>query len=333
MNPKETILVTGACGYIGSHLLLALARRDCKVIVIDDLSTGFADSIKHGEPLIQISLADKEALARVFAEHRFDTVIHMAASIIMPESLQKPLLYYRNNGANFLNLLECLAKHPVKRFILSSTAGVYAQSSGKRAVTEDHPLSPMTPYGRSKLFDEWVLADFARCHSLPFVTLRYFNVAGADHQLRTGQRSKVSSHIIKIACEAAVGKRDKITIYGDDYPSADGTCIRDYIHVTDLVDAHLAALDYLCDGGASTTLNCGYSRGYSVSEVCSMVERVMQGKLNIEIGERRPGDVPYLVADSSKILKVLPWQPKYDNLQEIIETALAWEQRLASLTD
>ena len=322
------VLVTGGCGYIGSHVVRQLSEAGNDVVVYDNLSTGFASALVHGERLEQGDLADTERLAELFREHRFRKVLHFAAAIIAPESVSLPLKYYTNNTRNTLNLLSACVSHGVEEFIFSSTAAVYGFPEGGIAA-EGSPTVPINPYGTSKLMSEWMLRDTAAAHGLRYVALRYFNVAGADPEARMGQRTPEATHLIKVACQAALGMRETITVFGTDYPTPDGTGIRDYIHVEDLASAHLAALRYLDGGGASTTLNVGYGKGASVREVLAVVEEVSGGRLPVEEGPRRPGDPAMLVARADLIRTVLGWEPRYDHLPTIVADAWRWERKLA----
>lgn len=321
------MLVTGGAGYIGSHVVLALRDAGRPVVVIDDLSTGRRAAIPDGVPLIEGSVGDPDLVTRAIADHGVGTVMHFAGSIIVPESVERPVDYYRNNTVNSLALIDTCLRIGVGRFIFSSTAAVYGMPE-VMPIDEDAPTRPINPYGRSKLMTEWTLRDVAEAHGLRYVALRYFNVAGADPAGRSGQSSKVATHLLKIAAQAATGQRPEIQIYGDDYPTPDGTCVRDYIHVSDLASAHVAALDHLEAGGDSRTLNCGYGRGYSVREVLDMVETVLGHPLPIRTAGRRAGDPPTLVAKTDRIGEALSWTPRFADLRTIVETALAWERKL-----
>lgn len=323
---QTSILVTGGAGYIGSHVVRQLGERKERIVVIDNLATGFKDSVLHGELVIG-DVGDLTLVDRVMTKHRVDTVIHFAAATIVPESVADPLKYYGNNTCQTRSLLQNCQKHGVKHFIFSSTAAVYGMPPSHVA-RETDPLAPINPYGTSKLMSEWMLRDLAVASPLRYVALRYFNVAGADPSGRIGQSTKKATLLTKVACEAIVGKRSHVSIFGTDYPTPDGTGVRDYIHVEDLASAHLAALDYLRRGEPSTTLNCGYGHGYSVREVLRMVEKVAGQPLVIKEEPRRPGDPPTLVADASRIGSVLGWKARYDDLEAIVKTSLAWERKL-----
>ncbi|MHB8122700.1 MAG: UDP-glucose 4-epimerase GalE [Desulfuromonadaceae bacterium] len=324
----ETILVSGGCGYIGSHVVRQLSESGRKVVIYDNLSTGFRNSLTHGEELVEGELADPERLEELFQRYRFTTVLHFAAAIIAPESVSKPLKYYGNNTRNTLGMLEMCVRHDVSRFIFSSTAAVYGIPEGGVAA-EESVLSPINPYGTSKLMSEWMLRDVAAAHGMKYVALRYFNVAGADPQARMGQRTPDATHLIKVACQAALGMRESISVYGTDYPTPDGTGIRDYIHIEDLASAHLCALEYLEKGGESTVMNVGYGHGSSVREVLEVVKKVSGVDLQIVEAERRPGDPASLVARADKIKTLTGWQPRFNSLEKIVEDAWRWESSLA----
>jgi UDP-glucose 4-epimerase len=318
------ILVTGGAGYIGSHVVRQLGESGKQVLILDTLSTGFKEAVIHGK-LIVGDTGDRALVSRLLSEYNIKTVMHFAAHTIVPESIAYPLKYYANNTCSTRNLLECCAQANIKHFIFSSTAAVYGIPSTPLA-SEDTPTAPINPYGTSKLMSEWMLRDLSAAGDLRYVSLRYFNVAGSDPRGRIGQSTRNATLLIKVACEAAVGKRASVTIFGTDYPTPDGTGIRDYIHVEDLADAHIKALDYLEQGGASSILNCGYGHGYSVREVLSVVERVSGQALNILEHDRRPGDPPILIAAADRIQKVLGWKPRYDDLDLIVKTSLDWEK-------
>lgn len=323
------ILVTGGAGYIGSHVVKALGEHSHDVVTYDNLSTGNKWAVLHGD-LVVADLADKEMLRTAIRNFKPDAIMHFAASIVVPESVREPLKYYRNNSANTLNLLEVAGESGVGKFIFSSTAAVYGIPE-TIPVAEEAPLRPINPYGTSKMMTEFMLKDisFAR-NDFRYVSLRYFNVAGADGKGRIGQAYKEATHLITRALKTAKGEFEKLLIFGTDYDTPDGTCVRDYIHVDDLADAHVKALDYLASGGRSTILNCGYGHGYTVREVVAAAKRVTGVDFTVEETGRREGDPPALVADSTKIKAALGWSPQFDNLEYIIRTAWEWERRLTS---
>jgi UDP-glucose 4-epimerase len=323
-----TILVTGGAGYIGSHMVHELVDAGERVVVLDNLSTGFRFLIPSAVPFVAGSTGDRALVAKAIQQHGVTAIIHFAASIVVPDSVADPLAYYRNNTMNTCTLLEAAVEAGVKQFIFSSTAAVYGNAD-QVPVREDAATAPISPYGSSKLMSEIMLHDTGRAHGLRFVVLRYFNVAGADPKRRTGQSTPAATHLIKVACEAALGKRPKIEVFGTDYPTPDGTCIRDYIHVSDLVRAHSAALGYLRRGGESATFNCGYGRGASVLEVISSVKRMSRRDFPVEIGGRRAGDPAALVADVTRIRATLDWRPQFQDLDTIVSHAFAWEQLAA----
>ena len=322
-----TILVTGGAGYIGSHMVHTLVDAGENVVVLDNLSTGFRHLLPPGVPLVVGSTGDRQLAARVMREHGVEAIIHFAASIVVPDSVRDPLGYYRNNTLNTCNLIDVAIANGVKHVIFSSTAAVYGNAE-RVPVREDDPTVPISPYGSSKLMSETMLRDAGFAHGLRYVVLRYFNVAGADPQGRTGQATPQATHLIKVACEAATGKRAKVDVFGTDYPTPDGTGVRDYIHVSDLAAAHSAALSYLRAGGDSATFNCGYGRGASVMEVIEAVKRVSGVDFPVVLGPRREGDPAALIADASRIRATLPWTPKFQALDTIVTHAFAWERKL-----
>jgi UDP-glucose 4-epimerase len=321
------ILVTGGAGYIGSHMVLELLDAGEQVVVLDNLSTGFRTAVAKPAHLI-VGDAGDESLARlVLGRHKIEAIIHFAGSIVVPDSVADPLGYYHNNTVKSRALIAAAVEAGVKSFIFSSTAAVYGNPQ-QIPVPESAPLAPLSPYGSSKMMTEIMLADAAKAHDLRYVALRYFNVAGADPQGRSGQSTRNATHLIKVACEAALGKRERMQVFGTDYPTPDGTCVRDYIHVKDLARAHLAALRHLRGGGTSDVFNCGYSRGYSVLEVVEAVKRVSGRDFEVVLAGRRPGDPATIVACSAKIRSALGWKPELDDLDRIVAHALAWEARL-----
>jgi UDP-glucose 4-epimerase len=322
-----SVLVTGGAGYIGGHMVLGLIDAGEQAVVLDNLSTGFTWAVPEGVELVVGDFGDAELVSRLIASKGIKAIAHFAAKIVVPDSVSDPLGYYLNNTANARTLIECAVKGGVKHFIFSSTAAVYGETS-LAPVTEATPLNPISPYGRSKLMVEWILEDTARAHDLRYVALRYFNVAGADPDGRLGQSSQQATHLIKIAAQTALGRRPSMTVYGEDYPTRDGTCERDYIQVSDLADAHLAALAYLRGGGASLVCNCGYGHGATVKEVIDVVKKVSGVDFKVEIGARRPGDPAVIVARAERARATLGWVPKRDNLEDIVAQALDWERRL-----
>ena len=329
MKAKPSVLVTGGAGYIGSHAVLALLDSGWPVVVIDNLVTGFRWAVPEGAVFVQGDIADQALVGRLIAEHGIQAIIHFAGSIVVPESVEKPLKYYENNTVKSRALIESAVKGGVKHFIFSSTAATYGIPE-RVPITEDTRTQPINPYGWSKLMTERMLADVALAHPLNYCALRYFNVAGADPKGRSGQSTAGATHLIKVAVEAAIGKRSHVSIYGTDYDTPDGTGIRDYIHVSDLAAAHVDALEKLIeDPETSHVMNCGYSRGFSVLQVLDAVDRVTNMKIERKLEARRPGDPDALVADNSKILATLPWRPRRDELDTIVADALAWERKLA----
>ena len=324
-----TVLVTGGAGYIGSHTVHALVDAGESVVVVDNLSTGFSAFVPEGVPLFIGDAADESLIKNVVAAHGVDSIIHFAGSVIVADSVRDPLGYYRNNTMTTQSLLKAAVACGVGKFIFSSTAAVYGNPD-QVPVREDAPTRPMSPYGFSKLMTEIMLHDVAAAHGIDYVALRYFNVAGADPQGRIGLATAGATHLLKIAVEAATGQRSKIDVFGTDYPTPDGSCIRDFIHVSDLADAHRAALSYLRRGGRSTTLNCGYGRGYSVLESIAAVRRVAGRNFAVQQADRRPGDIMTMVADTSLIHATLDWTPRYDDLDTIATHALAWETKMVA---
>jgi UDP-glucose 4-epimerase len=323
------VLVTGGAGYIGSHAVLALREAGWPVVVIDNLSTGFRWAIPDDVPLVEGDLADTALVDTVLRDHQIGAIIHFAGSIIVPESVENPLKYYRNNTANSRGLIECAVTAGVRHFIFSSTAATYGIPETV-PVREDMPTIPINPYGMSKLMTETMLRDVAAAHPINYCALRYFNVAGADPQGRTGQSTAGATHLIKVGVEAAIGKRDYVSVFGTDYDTPDGTGVRDYIHVSDLADAHVAALDKLvADPATSHVMNAGYKRGFSVNEVLDAVDRVTNMTIERRYGPRRAGDPDALIADNARILATLDWTPKRADLDGIVRDALAWERKLA----
>jgi UDP-glucose 4-epimerase len=321
--------VTGGAGYIGSHMTYALIDRRERVVVLDNLTTGVRAQVPEAAVFVQGSAGDSALVRQLIRDHRVTDVIHFAGSIVVPESVAEPLRYYANNLLQSHALLEACVQGGVERFIFSSTAAVYAEYA-TQPIGEGEIKDPMSPYARSKLMTEWMLEDVSRASGLRYVALRYFNVAGADPKGRTGQSTPRATHLIKRACQVALGRVPYLDIFGTDYPTPDGTGVRDYIHVTDLIDAHLLAIDALRAGHGSDVYNCGYGRGLSVREVVQAVERVTGAPLPLREGPRRPGDPAALVADPAKIKQALNWTPRHDDLDEIVRSALAWERRFNS---
>jgi UDP-glucose 4-epimerase len=322
-----TVLVTGGAGYIGSHMVLALTEAGESVVVIDNLSTGFSAFLPEGVPLFIGDAGDENLVEGVIEQHNVESIVHLAGSVVVPDSMRDPLGYYRNNTFTTRNLLNAAVKSGIGRFIFSSTAAVYGNPD-QVPVPETAPTRPLSPYGFSKLMSEIMLHDVATAHRMKYVALRYFNVAGADPQARVGLATAGATHLLKIAVEAATGQRAKIDVFGTDYPTPDGSCIRDFIHVSDLAQAHRAALSYLRGGGDSVTLNCGYGRGYSVLETIEAVRRIANRNFAVQYAARRPGDIMTMVADTSRMRALLDWTPQYNNLDAIADHALAWEEKL-----
>jgi len=324
-----SVMVTGGAGYIGSHAVLALLDAGYRVVVVDNLVTGFQWAVDPRAAFVEANVADEAAMARTIAEHEVRAIMHFAGSVVVPESVSDPLKYYRNNTAASRSLIESAVTGGVAHFIFSSTAATYGIPE-KVPVSEGDPKAPINPYGTSKLMTETMLKDVAAAHPLNYAALRYFNVAGADPQGRSGQSTAGATHLIKVAVEAATGKRDGVSVYGTDFATGDGTGVRDYIHVSDLAAAHVDALALLVsEPERSVTLNAGYGRGYSVLEVLDAVDRVTNVTIERRMEARRPGDPDALIADNSAILAALPWRPKHDDLDRIVTDALAWERKLA----
>ncbi|MEE4235924.1 MAG: UDP-glucose 4-epimerase GalE [Anderseniella sp.] len=322
-----SVLVTGGAGYIGSHMVLALTDAGHEVVVLDNLSTGVAWAVSPKAKLVEGDIADQALVARIIKNHGVDAVVHFAGSIVVPESVTDPLGYYNNNTCKSRSLVESAVKGGVPHFIFSSTAAVYGNPKSV-PVRESDDLLPISPYGTSKLMTELMLRDTTAAHDLNYVALRYFNVAGADPRGRSGQSTPRATHLIKVACETALGSRDHMSVFGTDYDTPDGTCLRDYIHVSDLVAAHLDALTYLKQGGESQVFNCGYGKGYSVLEVIGAVEKACGHKMDVRMSPRRPGDPAEIVANADKARATLHWKPKHADLDLIVNTALAWEKHL-----
>ncbi|MBN9016236.1 MAG: UDP-glucose 4-epimerase GalE [Rhizobiales bacterium] len=323
-----TVLVTGGAGYIGSHMVWRLVDAGESVVVLDRLTTGFEWAVAPEAKLVVGEVGDEALVERLIREHGINAIIHFAGSIVVPESVADPLGYYQNNTVQSRALIATAIRCGVRHFIFSSTAAVYGDA-GTKPVVETASTHPLSPYGRSKLMTEWMLEDAARAHDFSYAALRYFNVAGADPRGRTGQSTRGATHLIKVACETALGKRDRIEILGTDYDTPDGTCVRDYIHVSDLANAHADALAYLRAGGTSLVANCGYGHGYSVREVVDAVLRVSGVDFTVVEGPRRAGDVPAVVADATLARTRLGWRPAHDDLDECVATALAWEEALS----
>jgi len=332
-STKPCVMVTGGAGYIGSHAVLALRDAGWPVVVIDNLTTGFRFAIPDGVPLFEGDIEDSELVARIIADHDVRAIMHFAGSIVVPESVENPLKYYHNNTVKSRALIEAAVNAGVPHFIFSSTAATYGMPDVS-PVTEDTPRVPINPYGWSKLMTEQMLGDIAAAHPTNFCALRYFNVAGADPQARSGQSTAGATHLIKVALEAAIGKRDHVSVFGTDYDTPDGTGVRDYIHVSDLAAAHVLALEHLmANPEQSLTMNCGYGRGFSVLEVLDAVDRVTNRKLDRRLEGRRAGDPGSLISDPARIRVTLPWQPQHADLDTIIGHALAWERKLAEIRE
>ena len=322
-----TVLVTGGAGYIGSHMVLELLDSGETPVVLDNLSTGFRSAVPDGVPLVIGDFGDEALIDRIAAEHKISAIIHFAARIVVPESVSDPLGYYLNNTAKARSLIASAVRNTIRHFIFSSTAAVYGNPKAN-PVSESEPLSPVSPYGRSKLMVEWMLEDASKAHDFRHVVLRYFNVAGADPKGRAGQSTHDATHLIKVAVQAALGRRKGMEVFGADYPTPDGSCLRDYIQVTDLARAHRDALRYLRAGGDSLTCNCGYQKGYSVLEVIDVVKSVSGVDFPVTLSGRRAGDPAAIVASNALARAVLGWQPQHDDLAAIVRQALNWERRL-----
>jgi UDP-glucose 4-epimerase len=327
-----SVLVTGGAGFIGSHMVLDLLDAGEDVLVLDNLSTGFRSAVPAKAKFVEGDVGDRDLLRQLLSHNTIDAIIHFAGSIVVPESITDPLGYYLNNTCKSRTLIACAVESKVPYFVFSSTAAVYGMPKAN-PVAEDAELLPISPYGSSKMMTEIMLRDTSRAHDLNYVALRYFNVAGADPKGRGGLSSKQSTLLIKVAVEAALGKRQSLEVFGTDYPTPDGTCTRDYIHVSDLIRAHLDALRYLRNGGESEVLNCGYGRGYSVFEVIDSVKRVANVDFPVRFGPRRPGDPAALIAQAKRITKVLGWKPRRTDLDTIVADALSWEKHLSAVSE
>lgn len=323
---KSHVLITGGAGYIGAHVLQCLSQKGLTCVVLDNLSTGFKELVQSGT-FIQGDVSDTSKVTSILQRYSIESVIHFAASTCVPESVSHPIKYYDNNTLATLNLLKACHNAGVKNFVFSSTAAVYGQPRHS-PISENTPPCPINPYGRSKWFCEQILDDYAHAHDMRVLTLRYFNVAGACPDGRLGQKTQKASHLIKVALETALGLRPHIEIFGQDYDTFDGTCIRDFIHVSDLAQAHRLGLEYLSQGGSSTVLNCGYGQGYSVRQVIDMVQQCAQKSFKVQVTQKRAGDPPCVVACPKRIQEVLDWHPRFNDLHTIIETALNWEMSL-----
>lgn len=324
-----SVLVTGGAGYIGSHMVHALLDRGEHAVVLDNLCTGVRGLVAEDATFVEDDIADTRIVRDLIQDLQIDAVVHFAGSVVVPESVEKPLFYYANNTAASRNLIEACVDEGVQNFVFSSTAAVYGEPE-TMPVREDAPTNPINPYGRSKLMTEWMLRDTAEAHDFRYAALRYFNVAGADGKGRTGQSTPRATHLVKRACQAALGRVPHLSIFGSDFPTADGTGVRDYIHVMDLIEAHLLALDHLRDHGQSIVCNAGYGHGFSVREVVRAVERISGQPLPVREEPRRAGDPPAIVANSERLKTTLNWQPAYDDLDVIVRSAYAWESRLNS---
>lgn len=321
-----SILITGGAGYIGSHVVSMLGDEGRELIILDNLSTGRKENILHGK-LILGDVGDEALLDEIFSSRKIEAVFHFAGSIVVPESVVNPIAYYINNTLNSFKLIRACLRHGVNKFVFSSTAAVYG-TPAEGIASEETPTSPINPYGRSKLMTEWMLEDVSRAHDFSYVALRYFNVAGASRSGKIGQSTPKATHLLKAASELATKKRESMSVFGTDYPTKDGTCIRDYIHVDDLARAHLDALRYLEKNKKSQVLNCGYGRGFTVLEVIDAVERITSQKLNVKKDERRAGDACMLISNAKKIREILDWEPRFDDLTFIVKSAIEWEKKL-----
>lgn len=327
-----TILITGGAGYIGSHMAWLLHRKGEKAVVIDDLSTGIQANLPPSMPFIKGNVGDETLVAETIKQHTITAIIHFAGSIVVPESVSNPLKYYQNNTSNTRNLLAAAVAGGVGKFIFSSTAAVYGTPAKAGAITEETPLNPISPYGSSKLMSETMIRDTAAAHNLKYGILRYFNVAGADPEGKTGQSTPAATHLIKVAAQVATGKREDMQVFGTDYPTPDGTCVRDYIHVADLANAHYLVLKALEAGQGPFTLNCGYGKGASVNQVLTAYGKVLGKPIAHTTAPRRPGDPAALVADATKLRTQLGWKPEHENLETIIAHAHAWESNLSKVS-
>ena len=325
---REKILITGGAGYIGSHVAWAAVDRGQDIVVVDNLSTGREANIPPGAEFIKGDVKDQALMTRVLSDPEITSVMHFAGRIIVPESFKDPIGYYQENTLSTVSLLGAMVETGTKTILFSSTAAVYKPTEGHHLVSEDDPVAPLSPYGQSKLMSETIIGDAAKAHGLNAVALRYFNVAGADPEGRTGQSGAETTHLLRVAVQTAIGLREKMTVFGTDYPTPDGTCMRDFIHVSDLAAAHILGVDHIQQRSGQMTLNCGYGRGSSVMDMIHAVEEVIGGSLNIEYGARREGDAPVMIADPSRIREALDWSPRHDNLREMASTAISWERRL-----
>lgn len=323
-----SILVTGGAGYIGSHMVWELLDHGENVVVLDNLTTGFRWAVPEQVTFVEGDIADLDLVEKTLRDEKIEAIIHFAGSVVVPESIVDPLKYYDNNTGRSRALVNAAVNCGIDKFIFSSTAAVYGPPDKPEPVFENAVLMPMTPYGSSKLMTEMMIRDVSNAHDLRYVMLRYFNVAGGDPAGRVGLSTKGATHLIKLACEAALGRRDHLEVYGTDYDTPDGSGVRDFIHVSDLVNAHYYALKFLRDGGLKFTANCGYGTGYSVLEVIEAVKRVSGCEFEVRMGPRREGDIGLMIANSDRLMKRLDWTPKHDNLDHIIATALAWEGHL-----